>query len=943
MFKQNALLTTVALSAAIFAAASTARAQVIYSQDFSTDDSANWVVNSSHSGSNYINFNFDYSTVGLPPAPHSVGGNTKGLKMSPDIVAGAHIGAAAVNGESASPTNFSTSENFDMHVDMWINYQGPNTANITGGSATNNFTTLQTGAGGSGSSILYGAGYGTAGTASQVAGSCDSILVGALTDTGFAQQIRMYGPAQAGSYQDFTYQSTGTIAPSFPGDQFVYNNPTGTRNFYNQATWKTVPNPNWTNLFPSIKPPQAQINLWQQQSNIQCNLGAPDFAWHDVEVQKIGKVIVYSIDGYVAATGNYDSAGTPAGSYLVFTAFDVNSNPSTDPNFAALNFVVFANIVVSNLPTVVNVTATTPVCTEGSPGSPGVFTFTRSSSGAPLTVNYRLRGTATNGVQYQSLPLSVTFAASDLSTTVSVVPIDDGISLPTTAVILDLQPGPGYAAAGSAVVNILDNDTPTIDITGGSQAYGRYTNTVVGGGNNDFIAYNLTRRGKLTTGSDLTVNLSYSGTAVSGTDYTPLSTITIPDGASTNELMIPPVDNPNVTTNRTVTVTVAAGTGYAVGVGPASGTIVPAHYDAATVILTDALTNADDATNWNVIYGTGDPLDDSLNFSADFGMSLAAAAGGISIPPPPNGNANALHLTCNKLNSSGAPGAVNAYFTNVLLSGNYAVRFNMNLIQGQVNATEGAVFGIDHSGSLSNWWYGSGFLTNQTWSSDGIWYFMTAQPGGTSSGDYEEYTGNGGTNGNTGWKRVATKSQTSFTQVFKENPGPFTASDASALQTPGVPANNSPGLGYDASTWCDVEIKQTNNVVTLSINRTPVFVFTNTTVWKSGYLMLGYADPFGSVGSPDAGVYYANLQVVQLGPTVVTINSISFSGPNVVVKFTTNLGSDTAASFSLTSSSSVNGTYNPLVSTITSLGSNQFQATTPYLGDAQQFYRIVHN
>jgi hypothetical protein len=107
--------------------------------------------------------------------------------------------------------------------------------------------------------------------------------------------------------------------------------------------------------------------------------------------------------------------------------------------------------------------------------------------------------------------------------------------------------------------------------------------------------------------------------------------------------------------------------------------------------------------------------------------------------------------------------------------------------------------------------------------------------------------------------------------------------------------------------------------------------------------MLGYADPFGSVGSPDAGVYYANLQVVNLGPTVVTINSISFSGPNVVVKFTTNLGSDTAASFSLTSASSVNGTYNPLVSTITALGSNQFQATTPYLGDAQQFYRVVHN
>src|SRR3954462_1336543 len=102
MLKPYQLFASLAVSTAMFAI-TTARAQLIYSQDFSTDDTTNWVVNSSHAGSNYVNFNFDYTTVGLPPAPHSQGGNTKGLKMSPDIIAGAHIGSAAVNGVSVSP------------------------------------------------------------------------------------------------------------------------------------------------------------------------------------------------------------------------------------------------------------------------------------------------------------------------------------------------------------------------------------------------------------------------------------------------------------------------------------------------------------------------------------------------------------------------------------------------------------------------------------------------------------------------------------------------------------------------------------------------------------------------------------------------------------------------------------------------------------------------
>ena len=136
-----------------------------------------------------------------------------------------------------------------------------------------------------------------------------------------------------------------------------------------------------------------------------------------------------------------------------------------------------------------------------------------------------------------------------------------------------------------------------------------------------------------------------------------------------------------------------------------------------------------------------------------------------------------------------------------------------------------------------------------------------------------------------------------------------------------------------------------NVINTLSINHTTIFVYTNSSAWTSGYLMLGYADPFGaSVGNAEAGVYYANLQVVSLTPPVVTISSITISGGNVVIKFTTSSATDTTSSFTLRSSGTVNGSYTDVspAASITSLGSNQFQATTPYLGGGATFYRIFH-
>src|SRR5512135_66443 len=69
--------------ALLLAATGAARAQPqVYFEDFDMDHSndGTWVINSV-GGYNPVNLHFDYSSVGIPPAPHSTGGTTRGLKL----------------------------------------------------------------------------------------------------------------------------------------------------------------------------------------------------------------------------------------------------------------------------------------------------------------------------------------------------------------------------------------------------------------------------------------------------------------------------------------------------------------------------------------------------------------------------------------------------------------------------------------------------------------------------------------------------------------------------------------------------------------------------------------------------------------------------------------------------------------------------------------------
>ena len=111
---------------------------------------------------------------------------------------------------------------------------------------------------------------------------------------------------------------------------------------------------------------------------------------------------------------------------------------------------------------VVTVIATDASASEAGP-DPGTFTVSRSGSTAlALTVYYTLAGTAQNGVDYQTLPGSVTIPAGASSATVTVTPIDDNQIEGDETVVLTPSSSPGYTAGspGSATIVIHDNDLP---------------------------------------------------------------------------------------------------------------------------------------------------------------------------------------------------------------------------------------------------------------------------------------------------------------------------------------------------------------------------------------------------------------------------------------------------------------------------------------------------
>jgi hypothetical protein len=539
-----------------------------------------------------------------------------------------------------------------------------------------------------------------------------------------------------------------------------------------------------------------------------------------------------------------------------------------------------------------------------------------------LDVNYTLSGTALNGTDYTNLTGIIHFPADVNSADVVVSPVDDSIPEFTETVILTLTSNANYNVdlPGNATVSIIDNETPQLTIS--ALQLSAYEGTP-----GDYITFQVARRGE--TNVDLNANLVYSGTATPDVDYNnQVSSIDLPAGVVNRTFKLNMINNSTLQTpNFTIIASLDPGTGYDVGTNSsATGTIIDDELEAETVLFADPL-DTDTSANWTTLFGANNLIDDKV---VAFGIDLNSE--GTGVPAAPNGLTSVLKLTVNKgQTTAGGAAGVNVYPTGKSFSGDYAVRFDMYLQQNNVSGTtEFATFGINHSGTKTNWNRQSAAVAANVSGlpkdTDGLWFSVISDASATAPGDYALFTGTNPTNPPT---LVKTALATAFSGVFK-NP-PFTPGGSS-----GSPANvfNSP-----TKVWVNAEVKQVGGVVTMSINKTPILTYTNATAYANGNIMLGYMDPYDSVGTTNGAVYYSNLRVVNLG---LTVSSIQSSGNSVLINFTGS-AADTINSFtvlgaSALSASSANYTAEAGVSII-QLSPGFFQATVPKTAETR-FYRI---
>jgi len=283
-------------------------AATFFSDSFDVNSSANWTVNTT-AGNHPSNLYFDYSTIGIPSAPNSVGGTTFGAKLQ------ANLSGNVRGGVSISPIGQSFAGDYQLRFDLWMNFNGPAPG------------------GGNGSTQAGGGGIGTAGTTAQWGGSVqDSVHFSTTGDGGATQDFNAYSSAVAsdsgtttrGGYLD----ASGVYAAGTSGSR------NGNHAYYLSLGGAT--------------PPAAQMTLFSQQTGA-AQAGAPAFAWHDVAITKTGNTVTFAIDNLLIATVDA-TAVTLGGGNILLNYYDINATSSTDANAGSLAFGLFDNVRVISVP-----------------------------------------------------------------------------------------------------------------------------------------------------------------------------------------------------------------------------------------------------------------------------------------------------------------------------------------------------------------------------------------------------------------------------------------------------------------------------------------------------------------------------------------------------------------------------------------------------------------
>lgn len=239
--------------------------------------------------------------------------------------------------------------------------------------------------------------------------------------------------------------------------------------------------------------------------------------------------------------------------------------------------------------------------------NPGQFRITRTgSTTAALTVYLDFSGTAGLNGDYQLSPVATTTSsplegfvipAGSNFLDIAVNPMADSSQEGPEVTVMSLINASGYQVSGAqtAQVVIADNDTTLPQV-----ALAVDDPEATEGNAADTGRFVVSRTGS--TASALTVKLtvdSATGSATNGTDFTTISTVVIPAGASSVPLEVTPLNDTLVEGLELVTVTVATNAAYVRHPALLSGTVKI--IDDETPVVTLAATDATGNEN-------GDPI-----------------------------------------------------------------------------------------------------------------------------------------------------------------------------------------------------------------------------------------------------------------------------------------------------------------------------------------------
>src|SRR5262249_6467663 len=190
--------------------------------------------------------------------------------------------------------------------------------------------------------------------------------------------------------------------------------------------------------------------------------------------------------------------------------------------------------------------------------TPGKFRVAQTlASSTPTVVNYTVGGTATPGGDYTALSGTVTIPAGALFADIDVTVLNDSVVEGTETVSVTLNsitsgdPDISINLGGnSASLDVTDNDTATVSVNGAIQGNEGSPGTVN-------ATFTVTQSAQSST--DTVVNFTLGGTAVEGSDYTPIThSVTIPAAATTATITIPVTNDALLEGTETVTVTLSS-------------------------------------------------------------------------------------------------------------------------------------------------------------------------------------------------------------------------------------------------------------------------------------------------------------------------------------------------------------------------------------------------